>query len=56
MFYLAQWTIFNFIGTGKEKNKNRSSRPEVFCIKDVLTNFANFAKKHSKTPVPEPLF
>ena len=30
----------------------RSSRPEVFCKKDVLRNFE---KIHKKTPVPESL-
>ena len=28
------------------KNKNRSSRPEVFCKKGVLRNFAKFTRKH----------
>ena len=28
------------------KNKNRSSRPEVFCKKGVLRNFAKFTEKH----------
>ena len=26
--------------------KSRSSRPEVFCKKDILTNFAKFTGKH----------
>ena len=28
------------------KNKNRSSRPEVFCKKSVLRNFAKLTGKH----------
>ena len=31
----------------------RSSRSEVFCLKDILKNLY---KIHGKTPVPEPLF
>ena len=34
--------------------KNRSSRPEVFCKKEVLKNFAILTGE--RTPVPEPLF
>ena len=35
------------------KGNVRSSRPEVFCKKGVLTKFH---KTHMKTPVPESLF
>ena len=31
---------------GKEEFINRSSRPEVFCRKGVLRNFAKFTGKH----------
>ena len=34
-------------------NKCRSSRPDVFCKKDVLRNFAKFTGKHL---VPESFF
>ena len=30
------------------KNSFRSSRPEVFCKKGYLTNFAKFTRKHQK--------
>ena len=31
---------------GREEFSNRSSRPEVFCRKGVLRNFAKFTGKH----------
>ena len=30
----------------RERGRERSSRPEVFCTKGVLTNFAKFTRKH----------
>ena len=53
-----QWRLGSFSSKNKQcsikikvdqKAVNRSSRPEVFCKKDVLRNFA-------KAPVPESLF
>ena len=32
------------------KKMSRSSRPEVFCKKDVLINFVKFTGKHPRTP------
>ena len=42
--------MFMNLGQGvtekKERTKDRSSRPEVFCRKRVLKNFSNFTEKH----------
>ena len=39
--------------TAGSETPDRSSRPEVFCEKGVLRNFAKFTEKK---PVPESLF
>ena len=37
---------FNKLNSYLHKIKSRSSRPEVFCKKGVLRNFATFTRKH----------
>ena len=42
-----------FLSVRNVNDLYRSSRPEVFCKKDILRNFA---KVHRKAPVPQTIF
>ena len=43
----AELSVFgHFVGLALKGLKPRSSRPEVFCKKGVLRNFAKFTRKH----------